>query len=72
MKAVMVGSSPAAACVVVRTPTDEHSMPQRPLTAKYYVVVNDSENGAAFFTAMCACFERAEAAVTAPLLLHSG
>ena len=26
MKAVMVGSSPAAACVVVRTPTDEHSM----------------------------------------------
>ena len=49
MKAVMVGSSPAAACVVVRTPTDEHSVPQRPLTAKYYVVVNDSENGAAFF-----------------------
>ena len=51
MKAVMVGSSPAAACVVVRTPTDEHSVPQRPLTAKYYVVVNDSENGAAFFFA---------------------
>ena len=73
MKAVMVGSSPAAACVVVRTPTDEHSVPQRPLTAKYYVVVNDSENGAAFFyLATCACFERAEAAVTAPLLLHPG
>ncbi len=49
MKAVMVGFSPAAACVVVRTPTDEHSVPQRPLTAKYYVVVNDSESGAAFF-----------------------
>ena len=49
MKAVMVGSSPAAACVVVRTPTDEHSVPQRPLTAKYYVVVNDSESGAALF-----------------------
>ena len=50
MKAVIVGSSPGAAFVVVGTPTDKHSVPQRPLTAKYYVVVNDSENGAAFFS----------------------
>ena len=33
---------------------------------------HDSENGAAFFLATCACIERAEAAVTAPLLLHHG
>ena len=32
----------------------------------------DSENGAAFFIATCACFERPEAAVTAALLLHHG
>ena len=35
MKAVMVGSSPAAACVVAGTPTDEHNVLQSPLTAKY-------------------------------------
>ena len=35
MKAAMVGSSPAAAFVVVGTPIDEHSVPQSPLTAKY-------------------------------------
>ena len=65
----MVGPSPDAGCMVMRTLTDELSTLQSPLTAK---VVNDSENGAAFFIATCACFERAEVAVTAPWLLHPG
>jgi hypothetical protein len=44
----MVGPSPDAGCMVMRTLTDELSTLQSPLTAK---VVNDSENGAAFFFA---------------------
>ena len=48
----MVETSPGAGCMVVRTLTDELSALQSPLTAK---VVNDSENGAAFFFAtVCA------------------
>ena len=34
MKAVMVGFTPDAACMVVGTPMDKHSVPQSPLTAK--------------------------------------
>ena len=51
-RTVMVVTSPDADCMVVRTLTDERSALQIPLTAK---VVNDSENGAAFFFAtVCA------------------
>ena len=52
MKTVMVVTSPDAGCMVVGTLTDERSALQNPLTAN---VVNDSENGAAFFFAtVCA------------------
>ena len=46
MKAVMVGSSPAAAFVVVGTPIDEHKHATESADCE---VLNDSENGAAFF-----------------------
>ena len=68
MRTVVVVTSQNLGCMVVRTLTDELSALQSPLTAK---VVNDSENGAAFFLRHCArAFEQAEAAVTVPLLTH--
>ena len=69
MRTVLVGTSPDAACVVVVTLTDEHSTLQSPLTARQ---LSQHFLGRRFFSPPCASCERAEAVVTAPLLIHHG